>query len=148
MIQECVTEILYFSKSSAWNSSKFLQIGAHASTASRTYCFCVWNLSDVGCKPAAIIFDMAESLDISYAHYSQIEQGRHRMSLELMLKIVSKYDVDPNTLLGIIRKDDENKMIDILNEKLKMLSHAEREYVIFTFLIFMKGFDVYELHIK
>lgn len=52
------------------------------------------------------------------------------------------------TLLGIIRKDDENKMVDILNEKLKMLSHAEREYVIFTFLIFMKGFDVYELHIK
>lgn len=92
--------------------------------------------------------DMAESLDISYAHYSQIEQGRHRMSLDHMLKIVSKYDVDPNTLLGIIRKDDENKMVDILNEKLKMLSHAEREYVIFTFLIFMKGFDVYELHIK
>lgn len=31
--------------------------------------------------------DMAESLDVSYIHYSQIEQGRHRMSLELMLKI-------------------------------------------------------------
>ena len=29
--------------------------------------------------------DMAESLDVSYIHYSQIEQGRHRMSLELML---------------------------------------------------------------
>ena len=35
--------------------------------------------------------DMAESLDVSYIHYSQIEQGRHRMSLELMLKIVTKY---------------------------------------------------------
>ena len=39
--------------------------------------------------------DMAESLDVSYIHYSQIEQGRHRMSLELMLKIVTKYGVDP-----------------------------------------------------
>ena len=28
--------------------------------------------------------DMAESLDVSSIHYSQIEQGRHRMSLELM----------------------------------------------------------------
>ena len=25
--------------------------------------------------------DMAESLGISYTHYSQIEQGRHRMSM-------------------------------------------------------------------
>ena len=45
--------------------------------------------------------DMAESLGISYTHYSQIEQGRHRMSMQLMMKIVSKYGVDPNSLLGI-----------------------------------------------
>lgn len=54
--------------------------------------------------------DMAESLDVSYIHYSQIEQGRHRMSLELMLKIVTKYGVDPNTLFGIeSREKHENK---------------------------------------
>lgn len=46
--------------------------------------------------------DMAESLDVSYIHYSQIEQGRHRMSLELMLKIVTKYGVDPNTGLSTL----------------------------------------------
>lgn len=45
--------------------------------------------------------NMAESLGISYTHYSQIEQGRHRMSMQLMMKIVSKYGVDPNSLLGI-----------------------------------------------
>ena len=45
--------------------------------------------------------DMAESLGISYTHYSQIEQGRHHMSMQLMMKIVSKYGVDPNSLLGI-----------------------------------------------
>ena len=43
--------------------------------------------------------DMAESLDVSYIHYSQIEQGRHRMSLELMLKIVTKYGVDTTMFL-------------------------------------------------
>lgn len=50
--------------------------------------------------------DMAESLDVSYIHYSQIEQGRHRMSLELMLKIVTKYGVDPNTLFGIENREN------------------------------------------
>lgn len=50
--------------------------------------------------------DMAESLDVSYIHYSQIEQGRHRMSLELMLKIVTKYGVDPNTLFGIESREN------------------------------------------
>lgn len=55
--------------------------------------------------------DMAESLDVSYIHYSQIEQGRHRMSLELMLKIVTKYGVDPNTLLEL--KAGKNMRIKI-----------------------------------
>lgn len=48
--------------------------------------------------------DMAESLDVSYIHYSQIEQGRHRMSLELMLKIVTKYGVDPNTYNNVFTR--------------------------------------------
>ena len=55
--------------------------------------------------------DMAESLDVSYIHYSQIEQGRHRMSLELMLKIVTKYGVDPNTLFEL--KAGKNMRIKI-----------------------------------
>ena len=67
--------------------------------------------------------DMAESLDVSYIHYSQIEQGRHRMSLELMLKIVTKYGVDPNTLFGIeSREKHENKNLSVLEDKLQPLT--------------------------
>ena len=43
--------------------------------------------------------DMAESLDVSYIHYSQIEQGRHRMSLEdKQLKRIMEF-ADNNNLI-------------------------------------------------
>ena len=84
--------------------------------------------------------DMAESLDVSYIHYSQIEQGRHRMSLELMLKIVTKYGVDPNTLFGIeSREKHENKNLSVLEDKLQMLKPNDREYAMSTCLIFIEG---------
>lgn len=86
--------------------------------------------------------DMAESLDVSYIHYSQIEQGRHRMSLELMLKIVTKYGVDPNTLFGIeSREKHENKDLSVLEDKLQMLKPNDREYAMSTCLIFIEGLE-------
>ena len=86
--------------------------------------------------------DMAESLDVSYIHYSQIEQGRHRMSLELMLKIVTKYGVDPNTLFGIeSREKRENKEMSVLEDKLQMLKPNDREYAMSTCLIFIEGLE-------
>ena len=86
--------------------------------------------------------DMAESLDESYINYSQIEQGRHRMSLELMLKIVTKYGVDPNTLFGIeSREKHENKDLSVLEDKLQMLKPNDREYAMSTCLIFIEGLE-------
>ena len=79
--------------------------------------------------------DMAESLDV-------IEQGRHRMSLELMLKIVTKYGVDPNTLFGIeSREKHENKDLSVLEDKLQMLKPNDREYAMSTCLIFIEGLE-------
>lgn len=85
--------------------------------------------------------DMAESLDVSYIHYSQIEQGRHRMSLELMMKIVSKYGVDPNFLFGISNKNKNNKGIATLEKKLQMFKPREREYITSICLIFIEVFE-------
>ena len=86
--------------------------------------------------------DMAESIDVSYIHYSQIEQGRHRMSLELMLTIVTKYGVDPNTLFGIeSREKHENKNLSVLEDKLQMLKPNDREYAMSTCLIFIEGLE-------
>ena len=85
--------------------------------------------------------DMAESLDVSYIH-SQIDQGRHRMILELMLKIVTKYGVDPNTLFGIeSREKHENKDLSVLEDKLQMLKPNDREYAMSTCLIFIEGLE-------
>ena len=79
--------------------------------------------------------DMAESLDVSYIHYSQIEQGRHRM-------IVTKYGVDPNTLFGIeSREKHENKDLSVLEDKLQMLKPNDREYAMSTCLIFIEGLE-------
>ena len=86
--------------------------------------------------------DMAESLGISYTHYSQIEQGRHRMSMQLMMKIVSKYGVDPNSLLGIqLQGKSTDEEILMLEQKLKNLKPVEREYVISICLILVEGFE-------
>ena len=80
--------------------------------------------------------------NITYIHYSQIEQGRHRMSLELMLKIVTKYGVDPNTLFGIeSREKRENKEMSVLEDKLQMLKPNDREYAMSTCLIFIEGLE-------
>lgn len=86
--------------------------------------------------------DMAESLDISCIHYSQIEQGRHRMSLDLMMKITSMYDVDPNTLFGVTVDQPANTEVDRLNQELKNLKPDEQRYVTATFLTFLEGFQV------
>ena len=64
------------------------------------------------------------------------------MSLELMLKIVTKYGVDPNTLFGIeSREKHENKDLSVLEDKLKMLKPNDREYAMSTCLIFIEGLE-------
>ena len=63
--------------------------------------------------------DMAESLDVSYIHYSQIEQGRHRMRQEKR----------------------ENKQMSVLENKLQMLKPNDREYAMSTCLIFIEGLE-------
>ena len=85
--------------------------------------------------------DMVESLGISYTHYSQIEQGRHHMSMQLMMKLVSKYGVDPNSLLGIQKeRQSTDEEILFLERKLKNLKPVEREHVISICTISVEGF--------
>ena len=73
---------------------------------------------------------------------AEFSKGRHRMSLELMLKIVTKYGVDPNTLFGIeSREKHENKNLSVLEDKLQMLKPNDREYAMSTCLIFIEGLE-------
>ena len=45
--------------------------------------------------------ELAEQLDISFIHYSQIEQGRHRISINLLFRIMTLFKIDANSILGI-----------------------------------------------
>ena len=64
------------------------------------------------------------------------------MSMQLMMKIVSKYGVDPNSLLGIQKeRQSTDEEILILEQKLKNLKLVEQEYVISICLIFVEGFE-------
>lgn len=59
-----------------------------------------------------------------------------------MLKIVTKYGVDPNTLFGIeSREKHENKDLSVLEDKLQMLKPNDREYAMSTCLIFIEGLE-------
>ncbi len=65
-----------------------------------------------------------------------------RYSECIMLKIVTKYGVDPNTLFGIeSREKHENKNLSVLEDKLQMLKPNDREYAMSTCLIFIEGLE-------
>ena len=60
--------------------------------------------------------ELAEQLDISFIHYSQIEQGRHRISMNLLFRIMALFQVDANNILGIkISKETEGLLPKIQN---------------------------------
>lgn len=67
-------------------------------------------------------YDMAEKLDISYTHYAQLEQGKHKMSIDLLLKLMSVLSVDANTILGFVEEEAINeqakrkKVVEAINE--------------------------------
>ena len=86
--------------------------------------------------------DMAENLEISCIHYAAIEQGRHKMSLDLMLKIVSLYGVGLEKLFGEPVKQSGNSNVDKLNQKLNTLRPEDLNYVVPALLIFLDGFKV------
>ena len=86
--------------------------------------------------------EMAEKLDVSYIHYSQIEQGRHKMSLELMLRIASEFDIEPNMILGVMPAGGSiNAQVDELKRRLTALKPEEREYVVSAWNVFLDGFN-------
>lgn len=75
--------------------------------------------------------EMAEELAISAAHYSQIEQGRHGMSMDVLFDLMNCFGVDANTILGL---SEETKLgpskFDLILDKLTELEETEQEYII------------------
>ena len=75
--------------------------------------------------------ELAEELAISAAHYSQIEQGRHGMSMDVLFELMNCFGVDANTILGLqeVPKTGVGRF-DIMLDKLADLKEAEQEYIV------------------
>lgn len=78
----------------------------------------------------------AEKLDLSVIHYSLIEQGQRKFSLEVLFKIMDVFEVNADRVLAIEAKMPRQ---DALSQKLSCLSEAEREYVKNACLLLVDG---------
>lgn len=86
--------------------------------------------------------EMAEKLDISAIHYSQIEQGRHKMSIDLLYKMMTVFCVDANTVLGIKQKatDSGNGTFDAICQRINTFDPVQQEYLLYVFHMLMDKF--------
>ena len=50
--------------------------------------------------------ELADALEISYSHYTRVEEGRRGMSLKMLYRLVDYYDTDANTILGMSAKEE------------------------------------------
>lgn len=88
--------------------------------------------------------EMAEKLNVSVIHYSQIEQGRHKMSIDLLYKMMTVFDVDANTILGIKNRMEESErdMLDDIRQRVITFEPAQQEYLLYVFHMLMDKFPI------
>lgn len=79
---------------------------------------------------------IAEKLDLSVIHYSLIEQGQRKFSLEVLFKIMEVFGVNADRVLAIKPRMSQT---DIFNQKLACLSKEEQEYVKNACLLLVDG---------
>lgn len=78
----------------------------------------------------------AEKLDLSVIHYSLIEQGQRKFSLEVLFKIMEVFEVNADRVLAIEPPISKN---DVFSQKLSLLSKEEQEYLKNACLLLMDG---------
>ena len=73
---------------------------------------------------------------MSVIHYSLIEQGQRKFSLEVSFKIMEVFEVNADRVLAIKPRMSQT---DIFNQKLACLSKEEQEYVKNACLLLVDG---------
>lgn len=53
--------------------------------------------------------ELGEKVNMSTSHINQIELGSRKMTMELLFKIMTLFDVDANTVLEISKKENKNQ---------------------------------------
>lgn len=88
--------------------------------------------------------ELAEKLDISFTHCSQLEQGRHKMSVDLLFRIMTLFQVDANTILGI-KETEEYRDVELfsgIQDKIDRLEPNQREQFLNSCKLMLDGFSV------
>lgn len=79
---------------------------------------------------------LAEKLDLSVIHYSLIEQGQRKFSLEVLFKLMEVFEVNADKVLAI---EPRTARMDTFSQKLACLSKEEQEYVTNACLLLVDG---------
>ena len=97
------------------------------------------NIKNLRAEKGITAFELSEALDCSISHISQIEQGKRKMSVELLCEMAEYFETDTDSILGSGKEQVDNSEISfaVRNERLEnisgaiaMLSPGMREYVI------------------
>ena len=98
---------------------------------------------DIRIEKGMTIEQLCEKVDKSVSHIHQMELGSRKMSIELLLSLVTALDTDANKILGIIPKEDtsekgrEKKEVSI-DKELDNLSAPQRDYLKGIFLTMIR----------
>ena len=86
--------------------------------------------------------EVAERLELSLIHYSLIEQGQRKFSLDVLYRMMRLFDVNADRILSItpvqMQKIDDTKVSNIafdLHNQLLRLEADEQDYIINVFMI-------------
>ena len=87
--------------------------------------------------------ELAEKLDISFIHCSQLGQGRHKMSVDLLFSMMTLFQVDANTILGIKETEEERnaKLFSGIKDKIDGLEPKQREQFLNSCKLVLDGFS-------
>lgn len=80
---------------------------------------------------------LAEKLELSTIHYSLIEQGQRKFSLEVLFRIMDVFDVDADRVLAI---EPDHIHTDIFKEKMSALNLEEQKYVVDAWVMLVDGY--------
>ena len=97
------------------------------------------SVRDIRMEKGMTIEQLCEKVDKSVSHIHQMELGSRKMSIDLLLSLVTALDTDANSILGILPKESPNEADGEQNnvsvdEELDRLSETQRAYLQGIFL--------------
>lgn len=73
---------------------------------------------------------LSELVGVSVSHQGQVEQGAHRMSMDLLYKYADILETDANTILGLREKEEVRELDGIsIDAMLSHVSSKKRKYL-------------------